>query len=125
MSLAPFLILAGGVASASVFLLKGVLGVKKARLVLDNGALVIFRGGLVVTRDLLRRAGIDPEILRFVSRRHLEIFWREGGYKIVDLGSLNGTYLNGVRLKCMRAYPLNDGDVISIGRVVRARFYLG
>ncbi len=124
MSLAPFLIFTGGAAAASAFLLRGVLGVKRARLVFDNGALVVFRGGLVVTRDLLRRAGIAPEVLRYVSRRHFEIFWGEGGYRIVDLGSLNGTYLNGVRLKCMRAYPLNDGDVISIGRVVGARFYL-
>jgi Protein of unknown function (DUF3662)/FHA domain len=46
------------------------------------------------------------------SRQHAEIRHNETGYRIVDLGSTNGTEVNGVRIKEM---PLTDGDVIVIG----------
>lgn len=47
-----------------------------------------------------------------VSREHA-VFVREGaGWAIEDLGSTNGTYLNGERVAAER---LRDGDVISIG----------
>lgn len=46
------------------------------------------------------------------SRQHAEIRHDETGYRIVDLGSTNGTEVNGVRIKEM---PLTDGDVIVIG----------
>src|SRR5438105_11170441 len=50
-----------------------------------------------------------------LSRRHAEIRQREGGCYLIDLGSTNGTYLNGVRLADERA--LRDGDVIVLGEV--------
>lgn len=48
-----------------------------------------------------------------VSRRHAEIRPDAGFYSIVDLGSTNGTELNGQRIKHAR---LSDGDVIAIGQ---------
>ena len=48
-----------------------------------------------------------------VSRRHAEIRPDGGSYSIVDLGSTNGTELNGQRIKHAR---LSDGDVIAIGQ---------
>ncbi len=48
-----------------------------------------------------------------VSRRHAEIRFDGQSYAIVDLGSTNGTELNGQRVKHAR---LSDGDVISIGQ---------
>jgi hypothetical protein len=50
----------------------------------------------------------DPQ----TSRQHAEIRHGEGGYRIVDLGSTNGTEVNGVKITEM---PLSDGDVIVIG----------
>jgi hypothetical protein len=50
----------------------------------------------------------DPQ----ASRQHAEIRHTETGYRIVDLGSTNGTEVNGVRITEM---PLTDGDVIVIG----------
>ncbi len=54
------------------------------------------------------------------SRRHARID-RQGGEKFIlrDLGSMNGTFINGARL--LGEKPLKDGDVISIG-AVRMRF---
>jgi pSer/pThr/pTyr-binding forkhead associated (FHA) protein len=48
-----------------------------------------------------------------VSRRHAEIRLDDGFYVVVDLGSTNGTELNGQRIKHAR---LSDGDVIAIGQ---------
>lgn len=49
------------------------------------------------------------------SRRHAEIRPEPEGYAIVDLGSLNGTTVNGVPVK---EHLLADGDVIGIGTLV-------
>jgi hypothetical protein len=50
-----------------------------------------------------------------VSRRHAEIR-REGDiYTVKDVGSLNGTYLNGQR---MEAAELHSGDELRVGKYV-------
>lgn len=50
-----------------------------------------------------------------VSRKHAEVFHVEGerGYRIRDVGSLNGTYVNRVRVD---AVDLRNGDEIQIGK---------
>ncbi|MFF3213255.1 FHA domain-containing protein [Streptomyces sp. NPDC002886] len=49
-----------------------------------------------------------------VSRHHAELRARPGGgYEIVDLGSHNGTYLNGARLT--GAAAIGEGDIVGIG----------
>ena len=47
-----------------------------------------------------------------VSRRHAELRFEKGDYIFQDLGSANGSFLNGLRLTKPRA--LTPGDVISI-----------
>ncbi|MBX3000663.1 MAG: FHA domain-containing protein [Caldilineaceae bacterium] len=49
---------------------------------------------------------------RQVSRSHARIFWREDGYFIEDLGSKNGTHVNGQEV----AVPvrLEDGDELQV-----------
>ncbi len=54
----------------------------------------------------------------YVSRRHAHIITGEGGYFITDLGSSNGTTVNGQPLQPQRAYPLRNGDRIQVGLVV-------
>ena len=49
---------------------------------------------------------------RIISKTHCQVVAEDGGYIIRDLGSMNGTYVNGVRVENMQ---LNDGDEISIG----------
>jgi hypothetical protein len=48
-----------------------------------------------------------------VSRRHAEIAPAAGGWVIKDLGSTNGTKVNGVVISAERA--LRDGDIVSFG----------
>jgi EmrB/QacA subfamily drug resistance transporter len=50
-----------------------------------------------------------------VSRRHALARPVEGGVEILDLGSANGTFVNGERIGQPR--QLSDGDVIRLGRV--------
>lgn len=53
-----------------------------------------------------------------VSRRHASLTRTEGGWFVEDLGSANGTRLNGRRLST--AERLKSGDVLNIGTVVVA-----
>ncbi len=68
-----------------------------------DGTITIGRGPRndIVLRELL------------VSRRHAEVRRSGTGHVVVDLGSSNGTYLNGRQVS--RA-PLHPGDLLSIGR---------
>jgi len=50
-----------------------------------------------------------------VSRRHARIDLANGAATLTDLGSKNGTFLNGERLRCPT--ELVDGDAIGIGTV--------
>jgi eukaryotic-like serine/threonine-protein kinase len=54
----------------------------------------------------------------YVSRRHARIIKDEGRYLIADLGSSNGTRVNGQPLVPHRDYPLRNGDRIQVGLVV-------
>lgn len=42
-----------------------------------------------------------------VSRKHARIFWHDDAYFIEDLGSTNGTYVNGEKLRKMEPYKLD------------------
>jgi pSer/pThr/pTyr-binding forkhead associated (FHA) protein len=53
-----------------------------------------------------------------VSRKHAEIVHGDSGYRIRDVGSLNGTYVNRVRVD---AVDLRNGDEIQVGKY-RFRF---
>ncbi|MEJ2740279.1 MAG: FHA domain-containing protein [Dehalococcoidia bacterium] len=50
-----------------------------------------------------------------VSRRHAEIEWAEGRPRITDMGSSNGTQVNGVKIGPHRPVSLKEGDTIGIG----------
>jgi hypothetical protein len=53
-----------------------------------------------------------------VSRRHAKIsLSAENVLEITDLASANGTFINGKRLKPFIAYPLKDGDNLTIGKL--------
>lgn len=48
-----------------------------------------------------------------VSKRHSRIFLADGGFAIADMGSTNGTYVNG--RKITNEQPITDNDKIYIG----------
>jgi len=56
-----------------------------------------------------------------VSRNHARIVWANGGYVVEDLGSANGTYVNGVKITVR---PVVDGDVIQFGASAAFRYAL-
>lgn len=51
-----------------------------------------------------------------VSRRHARLTRKDAGYQLEDLGSSNGTFVNGQRISA--AQPLQDGDEIRLGLAV-------
>lgn len=51
-----------------------------------------------------------------ISDQHGEIRFDLGQILIVDLGSLNGTLVNGRLLKAGEPIPLKDGDKVTLGR---------
>jgi len=55
-----------------------------------------------------------------VSRRHARIAWRDDVWVIHDLGSTNGTFVNGRVVDEVR--PLVNGDTIRLGEAVEARY---
>ncbi len=51
-----------------------------------------------------------------VSRRHCELLPKQGDWVLRDLGSSNGTYVNGLRVD--KTYNLKLGDQIRVGRTL-------
>ena len=91
---------------------------------LEAGAalLVVLKGPNEGSKYLLdaevTRAGRHPDSDIFldditVSRRHAEIVRRADGFHVVDVGSLNGTYVNRGRVEEAK---LGNGDELQIGK---------
>jgi hypothetical protein len=81
-----------------------------AILVVDGRRMVVGRTGAVIGRSR------DCDIVLSdsnVSRRHAEVLPTETGWSIGDLGSTNGTAVNGRRIR--GAVPLTGGDRIELG----------
>lgn len=88
----------------------------------DGGLLIVVRGPIAGSRLALSKdvttAGRHPRSDLFldditVSRRHAEFVRTPAGFVLRDVGSLNGTYLNGERVE---EAPLGNGDEVQIGR---------
>lgn len=84
--------------------------------------LVVKRGPNAGARFLLDRptttAGRHPESDIFlddvtVSRRHAEFRRQDGSFEVVDVGSLNGTYVN---REPRNSEVLSSGDEVQIGK---------
>ncbi|MEW6277931.1 MAG: FHA domain-containing protein [Candidatus Eremiobacterota bacterium] len=66
---------------------------------------------VIIGRDVRCDLMINNES---VSRKHSEVVRLAEGYLLRDLGSRNGTFVNGQRVQ---EYILNDGDTVAIGDV--------
>lgn len=85
-------------------------GIGAGSLVLPTGERVVL-GEYLVTFGRLPECTItlaDPN----VSRHHAEIRPHANGFKLTDLGSTNGTKVNGVRIV---EHVLSDGDLLDFG----------
>jgi hypothetical protein len=91
------------------------------RLVIEQGPLA----GRSVT--LVRRAVVvgrgEASDLRLpetgVSRQHVRFQRGPQGWEVVDLGSTNGTFVNGRRLPAHQPLVLHQGDQIALGNAAR------
>ncbi len=91
------------------------------RLILvDPGPTGLEKGGAfpltavsAIGRGLRNTVSLDDE---FLSAEHALLSWREGRWWLEDLGSTNGTFLNGSRVTT--PVPVVSGDLIEVGRVV-------
>jgi serine/threonine-protein kinase len=54
---------------------------------------------------------------RTASRRHCRIFRDGGVYYVEDMGSMNGSRLNGQTMEANTPYEIHEGDVLQTGRV--------
>jgi pSer/pThr/pTyr-binding forkhead associated (FHA) protein len=52
-----------------------------------------------------------------VSAQHARLEWADGGWRITDLGSVNGTAVDGVKLSPDAASPLPFGSTLRLGGV--------
>ena len=65
-----------------------------------------------------RSSSCDVQLpLALISGRHLELRHRHGVVEVSDLGSTNGTTLDGVRLRPGVFFPMKAGSVLSIEKV--------
>jgi type VI secretion system protein ImpI len=60
-----------------------------------------------------------PDPSRFVSGRHCEVRWHDGGYWLHDI-STNGTFINGAESRLKAPHRLRNGDRFVIGQYVIA-----
>ena len=51
---------------------------------------------------------------RMISRAHCRLRRREGCFTVADLGSTNGTFVNGQRLSQGKEHPLTDGCILQL-----------
>ena len=59
-----------------------------------------------------------------VSGEHATIYFDGGAWKLRDLGSRNGTYVNGNRIDLRIAHLLAEGDELAFGGARQAAWYL-
>ena len=94
----------------------------EALLVVERGPVSSLRFALQQDQVTIGRSAgnelvlADPEI----SRRHARVVRRADGYAVEDIGSTNGTFVNGQRISHLTL--LQDGDTIDLGDTVRLRF---
>ena len=79
----------------------------KRAVLTSGGALLLGRGS----------DGLGPDVLDdgLLSRQHVELKMAQDAVDLADLGSHNGTFVNGERVTSQR---LEAGDVIGLGRVL-------
>jgi len=81
----------------------------------DGRTYPVYRSGATIGREA------DNDIVlpyRQVSRRHAQIHCSQSGCTVIDLGSTNGTFVNGRPLAPREQHPLRPGDELRVGPVM-------
>jgi pSer/pThr/pTyr-binding forkhead associated (FHA) protein len=101
----------GGKQAAEVNL-QETLGFRPFVVLPDRGTYGLNRVRTVIGREfgeILLREDLN------VSRIHMALIADGQNLYLEDLGSSNGTFLNGARIQPQKRYPLSDGDSIELG----------
>ncbi|MDX6486549.1 MAG: hypothetical protein QOF43_1702 [Gaiellaceae bacterium] len=92
---------------------------------IDSGRLVVLKSGVLDPGEeydlqssplTIGRAGQNDVIIEadeFASARHVRIEPRRDGVWVQDLGSTNGTHVNGIQID--RPRKLTNGDIVRVG----------
>lgn len=93
-----------------------------ARLVVRHGPTPNQEHTLVLSTNIIGREPINDVVFpdAEISRRHARIVLQNHSYYIEDLGSTNGTFVNGRRIHAIT--KLGNGDIIDLGESVRLTF---
>jgi pSer/pThr/pTyr-binding forkhead associated (FHA) protein len=89
----------------------------------ELGEIVIVDALFAVGRNESPFSGYPPALTGDLSRRHARLFLEGGAAYIADLGSKNGTTVNGVDIR-QKTSPLHDGDTVTLGPALSYRVRL-
>jgi len=100
-------------------------GARAATLELPNGLEIRLgvEGEVIGRAEVARSLGLDE--LGAVSRQHFRISFEDGKPHIEDMGSANGTTINGRNIRGEGSVELQDGDVIEMAGKVSLKFKAG
>src|SRR5258708_607279 len=101
------------------------LNIGEKTLVLPNAETVVLGRDTRVTKSLQVTADLSPfgAHENGVSHLHLKVIRKRDMIHVVDLGSTNGTFLNGVKLMPQQERVLRNGDELILGRLrLRVKF---
>jgi len=65
---------------------------------------------------------VGQEARNLISRKHVAIYLKAGGFQVQDADSTNGTLLNGQEIRGKGPQPLKNGDIISPAGAVNITF---
>ena len=97
----------------------GPIAVKRASVILPGGVRVPVEDTLILGRESPdQRVSRALSALDTVSRRHALLAWVEGRLTVHDLGSANGTWLNGAALTEPQPIDLAADVALGLGKTV-------
>ena len=108
----------------------GVAGAGQEPQTMSRAWIVLRTGGRIDVTDgmVLGRADEDCPAARLlaphltISRRHAEIRRGPDGYRIRDLGSTNGTFVNGTQIESGSDYAITSSDRIALSPEIETEF---
>src|SRR3978361_2394773 len=89
----------------------------------ELGEIVIVDALFAVGRNESPFSGYPPALTGDLSRRHARLFLEGGAAYIADLGSKNGTSVNGPDIR-QKTSPLQDGGTVTLGPALSYRVKL-
>lgn len=84
----------------------------------------ISKDGVIIGREKIPET-VGADVIPFVSKKHFQIYFDGGQYMIIDVGSTNGTILDGQLLEPGIPAILKNGSTILIAKRIRAVFKRG